>query len=229
MDFLNLYTLTGLAVVLLGLGGLFLGALLRVVVPTEAVHIVQSARRTTSYGKETGNGNVYYAFPAYLPLLGVVVTIMPVSVFDLELKAYEAYDKDRLPFKVDVVAFFRVSDSNVAAERVKDFEELRNQLHSIVQGAVRTILANSVIDEIMRERSIFGDRFTQEVSKQLIHWGISAVKNIELMDIRDSDGSSVIHSIMEKKKSHIEMESRTEVAKNKKDAEMAEILAKQEI
>ena len=49
------------------------------------------------------------------------------------------------------------------------------------------------------------------------------------MDIQDHKGSNVIENIMAKKKSHIEMESRSEVAKNKRAAEIAEIEAKREI
>ena len=49
------------------------------------------------------------------------------------------------------------------------------------------------------------------------------------MDIRDHESGQVIQNIMAKKKSHIEMESRTEVAKNHKLAQMAEIDAQREI
>ena len=43
----------------------------RRIVETNEVHIVQSARKTTSYGKDTGNGNSYYEFPSWVPALGV--------------------------------------------------------------------------------------------------------------------------------------------------------------
>jgi flotillin len=203
--------------------------MLRRVVPTNEVHIVQSARKTTSYGKDTGNGNTYYEWPSFLPLIGVTKTKFPTSVFDLDLEAYEAYDKGRLPFIVDVKAFFRITDSNVAAQRVANFQELHNQLKAIVQGAVRVILASNDIETILQGRSTFGEQFTKEVTEQLAHWGVGTVKNIELMDIRDSQGSAVIKNIMEKKKSQIEMESRTEVAKNKQIAQMAEIEAQKEV
>lgn len=49
------------------------------------------------------------------------------------------------------------------------------------------------------------------------------------MDIRDADGSNVIHQIMAKRMSAIDMESRTEVAKNKKFALQAELEAQKEI
>ncbi|MCB9964151.1 MAG: hypothetical protein H6855_06075 [Rhodospirillales bacterium] len=207
---------------------LLIAFLLRRVVPTNEVHIVQSRQDTKSYGKDTKNGNTYYEWPSWVPVIGVSKIVLPVSVFDLNLVGYEAYDVGRVPFVVDIVAFFRISDSNLAAQRVESFSELQNQLLSIVQGAVRTILASHDIDRIMLERSIYGEQFTQAVQDQLKSWGVVPVKSIELMDIRDATGNLVIHNIMEKKKSLIEMESRQEVAENIKNAEMAEIEAQRQ-
>ena len=207
---------------------IFLAFFLRRVVPTNEVHIIQSRKSTKSFGKDTDNGNTYYEWPSWIPVIGITKTVMPVSVFDIQLAAYEAYDVGRVPFVVDIVAFFRISDSNMAAQRVENFTDLQNQLRSIVQGAVRTILASHDIDKIMLERSVYGEQFTQAVSDQLKSWGVLPVKNIELMDIRDAGENRVIHNIMEKKKSLIEMQSRIEVAGNLKNAQVAEIEASRE-
>lgn len=214
---------------LFGLGFAKWVVTLRRVASTNEVHIVQTGKETVSYGKDTGHGNSYYEWPSWLPILGVTKVVLPVSNFDVDLKGYEAYDKGRLPFMVDVKAFFRIKDSNIAAQRVASFTELHNQLEAVVQGAVRTILANSDIEEIMQGRGRFGQDFTSEVNENLANWGVETVRNIELMDIRDSKDSRVIHNIMDKKKSQIEMESRTEVAKNKQLAMMAEIDAQKEV
>ncbi|HPI41430.1 MAG TPA: SPFH domain-containing protein [Pseudobdellovibrionaceae bacterium] len=225
------FTLLNLIVVSFGLLislGLIVALLLRRVVPTNEVHIVQSGKSTVSYGKDHTDGNTYYEWPSWLPVVGIVKIVLPVSVFDEDLESYEAYDMGRLPFVVDVKAFFRITDSNVAAQRVSSFNELRDQLRAILQGAVRTILASADIEEIMQGRSQFGEQFTKEVEAQLKNWGVSTVKNIELMDIRDSSSSHVIKNIMEKKKSLIEMQSRIEVAENLKRASIAEIDAKRE-
>ena len=140
---------------------------LRRVVPTNQVHIVQRANQTVSYGKGESAGNVYYEFPSWIPYLGVTKTEFPISVFDLDLINYEAYDVGRLPFNVDVKAFFRIADSTVAAARVESFAELKSQLIGIVQGAVRSIMAKSELEDIMSERGIYGDKFTVEVRNQL--------------------------------------------------------------
>lgn len=198
---------------------------LRRVVPTNVVHIVQYRKQTISFGKGQAGGNVYYEFPTWLPFFGMVKRELPVSNFDLDLQNYEAYDKDRLPFVLDIKAFFRISDTNEAANKVESFAELRNHLTGIVQGSVRSIMANAKLEEIMSERSVYGERFTIAVFEQLKEWGVVPVKNIELMDLRDSKDSKVIENIMAKKKSEIEKESRIEVAQNKQLAESAEIEA----
>lgn len=209
--------------------GTLLSMMFRRVVQANMVHIVQSNKKTTSYGKDTPNGNTYYEIPAWVPYWGITSVSLPVSIFDLDLHNYEAYDKGRLPFVVDVKAFFRITNTDMAAQRVADYDELKNQLIAVVQGAVRTVLASNEIESILEGRSAFGQQFTHEVEEQLKSWGVNAVKNIELMDIRDSKDSYVIKNIMEKKKSQIEMESRTEVAKNKQIASIAEIEADREI
>lgn len=201
----------------------------RRVVPTNMAHIVQTSKKTIPYGSTFTFGNVYYEWPSWLPLIGVSVIKLPVSNFDLPLKDYEAYDKDRVPFKIDVVAFFRIKDTSLAAQRVINVTELQKQLSLIVQGAVRKVLASDVIDNIMIQRAKFGSEFTEEVREQLAEWGVESVKSMELMDIRDSHDSNVIANIMAKKISHIEMESRMEVASNHKQASNAEIEAKKEV
>ncbi|WP_232501858.1 SPFH domain-containing protein [Helicobacter cinaedi] len=97
----------------------------------------------------------------------------------------------------------------------------------IIQGSIRSILSSRNLEDILQVRSELGDDFTESVKEQLKNWGIEPVKNIELMDIRDSKVSQVIANIMNKKISEIEKESRIKVANNKKEAQMAEIEAQQ--
>lgn len=219
---------------IMGLGALLVFSLLlafafRRVVPANEVHIVQSTKKTTSYGKDLPSGNVYYQFPSFLPLVGIERVKLPVSVFDLSFDGYKAYDKDKVPFEVDITAFFRIANSDIAAQKISTIDELEQQLRSVVQGAVRTTLAKSDIEQIMLDRAVFGEQFTREVAEELKSWGVETVKSIELMDIRDAEGSEVIDNIQAKKKSSIEMESRKEVANNKREAEMAEIEARKEV
>lgn len=222
-------------------------SLRRVVKPSE-VHVVRRSKKTEVYGDiqklnttpaegETPvatnsnevSGNAYYAIPSWMPIWGVQIQMLPLANFSVDLNDYEAYDKDRLPFMVDVTAFFRIADYRQAASRIESNKTLSEHLTKIVQSAVRSILANDSLDEIMGQRSVYGDKFTTEVKNNLKEWGIVPVKSIELMDVRDKPGEKVIHNIMEKRKSFIDMESRKEVAKNGQAAKEAEIRAEQEI
>jgi flotillin len=93
----------------------FIPLVFRKVVETNMVHIVQSKKKTTSYGTGQEGGNVYYAWPSWVPVIGITRIMLPVSNFNLKLEGYEAYDKDRVPFKVDVTAFFRIAQTSLAA------------------------------------------------------------------------------------------------------------------
>jgi flotillin len=197
--------------------------LFRRVVSTNMVHIVQGSKRTTAYGANLENGNVYYEVPSWVPKFGVSVIKLPVNNFEVSLKDYEAYDEDRVPFLVDVTAFFRISNSTIAAQRITDFSELKKQLQMIVQGAVRSVLGQSKIDSIMTQRSTFGESFSNEVNAELTQWGVEAIKNMELMDIRDTKDSRVISDIMAMKMSEIERNSRITVAENERLARVAEV------
>lgn len=217
---------------LIGIGiVLFLVAsfMFRIVVTTNMVHIVQSKKKTTSFGKDKPDGNVYMNWPAQFPFIGITVIKLPVSNFDLSLEGYEAYDSKKVAFRADVTAFFRIVDTTLAAQRVSSVQELQHQLKQIVQGAVRRVLAGATVEEIMVERAKFGDGFTAEVQEQLKEWGVETVKAMELMDIRDSATSKVISDIMAKQTSTIDRESRVAVAENRRAAEVAEIDAKRDI
>lgn len=216
------------------LGGLVIFALIlavlyRVVVPTNFVHIVQRNKSTVPYGAGQPGGNVYYKWPSWVPRFGITRIVLPLSNFDVDLSGYSGYDKDRVPFNVDVMAFFRIAEPSVTAERIASIDELIDQLTGILQGAIRSVLAANKIDQILELRSEFGEQFTAQVDVQLREWGVHSVKNIELMDIRDADGSKVIANIMEKQKSFIEMESRVAVAENIKNAQNAETVAGREV
>jgi flotillin len=197
---------------------------LRTVVPTNMVHIVQNKAGATSYGRNnTAAGNVYYAWPSWIPRLGMTVIVLPESNFSVDLKDYDAYDSNRLPFKVDIVAFFRIADSGLAAQRVTSQQDLNSQLKQIIQGAVRRVLATNTLEEIMEARASLGNAFTEEVKEQLKEWGVTTVKTIEFMDLRDVPGSEVIENIMRKEQSRIDRESRVAIASNEREAETAEI------
>lgn len=207
----------------------FAALFFRTVVPTNEVHVVQRKKTTESYGRGRPKGNVYYKWPSWVPKVGLTTIVLPTSIFTIELQEYEAFDVGKVPFRIDVKAFFQIAEPEDAAQKVEAFAALRSQLSDILKGSVRKILATSDIEEIMQGRGKFSGEFTSEVSSQLTAWGVQTVKSIEFMDIKDTQGCKVIEDIMAKKKSSIEKESRIAVALNKQEAKQAEINAQQEV
>lgn len=59
---------------------------------------------------------------------------MPLSHFSVDLQEYEANDKDKLPFVVDITAFFRIADYRQAV----GIEQAKN-----LDGAQIKIIANA--------------------------------------------------------------------------------------
>lgn len=195
----------------------------RRVVPNDQVHVVRSRSASVAYGNGMDR-NVYYEVPSHFPYFGVVVSKVSTSNFPISFEGYDAYDLAKVPFAVDITAFFQVSDPLTVAKRVTSMDELQSQLSNVVKGAVRRVLAGHDIEKIMGSRSELSKEFVTEVGEQTQNWGIK-VLNLEFMDISDWSDTHVITQIQNKEKSTIDMASRTKVAENEKTARLAEIAA----
>lgn len=227
---MSLPILVWVSIAILVLLWLIVNALYRVAVPTNQTHVVQSKDSTKSYGKNQEHGSVYFNWPSWLPAIGITRTILPTTVFDITIENYQAYDIGRVPFGIDVKAFFRISNSSLASERIDNFEQLISQLHDVLKSSIRSILSNSDIEDILSGRSEFSEKFTLAVKEQLNKdWWVEVVKNIEFMEIRDGDESEVISNIQKKKESEILKNSRIAIAENNREASLKEIEAQKEV
>lgn len=191
---------------------------LRKVVPTNEAHIVGNSRRIISYWRELVwwmNGAVYFAWPEWIPILWVSIQKLPLSIFDLQLDWYKCYDSGKIPFEVDVTAYFIISNPEITAQKVENISELRNQLNETLKWVVRKILASKNIISIIEARLEIKEEFYREVFGAVKSWGIK-LQNLEFMDIRDADNSKVILSYMMEKRSTIESEAQIKNAENQK-------------
>lgn len=201
---------------------------LRTVVAPNMVHIVQTSRGNKSFGPATANGNVYYKWPGWIPVIGCTSMPLPTSNFSIELTNHPAYDKDRVQFLVDIMAFFRIDDTSLASTRISSLEDLVKQLKRSMESTVREVLGTMDIHKIMLERTTLGAAFTKSIADELKQWGVVTVKNLALNDVRDTEGQKgPIHNIMAIKTADIARESRIKVAEADRDATNAETAAEQ--
>jgi len=114
---------------------------LRKVVPTNEIHILKKWSKTIIKGEWFDKWNVYYNFPQWMPLFGIYVTKLPLYVFDVKLNTYQAYDSGKIPFNLDVTAFFIIKTPKIIIKIFTNFEELKEQLEKIVKLAIRKTLA----------------------------------------------------------------------------------------
>lgn len=210
---------------------LFLGGIIltiiswRVVVPTDEYHIIQSANKTIEYGRGKPAGNVYYNVPSFIPKFGITRKVMSAVIFDVMINRYEAFDKGRVPFYVDIAGFFRIEDASVASQKVSSLEELHQQLQAIVASVARTILAKMDINEVLESRAELGDMFMSEISQNIAAFGLVCTKNVELMKIYDVENSSIISNIQKKRESEIDRDAKIAIAQNIQKAESEKIEA----
>lgn len=238
------------AVIVVLVVALIVAMMWRTVVPQDEVHIVNSRKASRAYGDQkaveellegspeqaghdkdkSSYGNVYYQFPSQLPLVGVEVRQLPLSVFQVNLDDYPAYDQDKVPFAVDFKSFFVISNPIIAAKRMRDMDDLVHQLQQMLQGIVRKTMASKTIKEIMESRSELRDTFMKEVGEQGRDWGVK-LNAIEFTDIRDLDDEgefNVIDDIKRVKASAIQKERRIAEADNEKEARLSEIQNKRQ-
>lgn len=206
-----------IALIVMGIISIYIVTQLRKVVATNEVHIVQRGRKSVPYGKWLQWWNVYLAWASWVPVFWIAVQKLPLSIFSLQLNWYKAYDTGKVPFQVDITAFFEIKDPVLAAEKIFTIAELKDQLNETVKWVVRKILASRDVVDIMESRSDIKEEFYKEVYSAVKAWWVD-LKNVEFMDIKDADWSQVITNIMMKKRSLIESQSEIEVAENQKTA-----------
>ncbi len=187
----------------------------RVVKPNEA-HVRMFRNRKEVFIAREGQALSYFEFPMIMQVL-----ILPLSFFKTEIENYSFEDKNFAPFKATVVPYFIIADPKIASERVSQFAELRDQLEKIVLSVSRSTMLKYTIREIMSDRQKIGGLIESEISGKFEEFGVS-LKNFELVDIGDEEGSKVIKNLNLAEEARIESDSRKVVAEKTSDARLVE-------
>jgi flotillin len=147
--------------------------------------------------------------------------IMPLTNVKLDIQDIQLNDMQMAPFECDVVTWLHIEDPVKAAERLdftqNVFQGLHSDLQAIVQAIARASSMKQEILDIMRDRKTFSNGVSAEVDVVLKEWGVQLV-NLEVNDIRDTDGSEVIQNYESMRKAQVASLARIEVATRDREA-----------
>lgn len=208
------------AVAVLVLVGLFFMATYKVIGSNEAHVLVIMGSGRKIYSPVAADG--VKAKTAYFYIPGLMKRyIMPLTNVKLDIQDIQLNDLEMAPFECDVVTWLHIKDPVKAAERLdfttNVFTGLHQDLIAIVQAIARAASMKQEILDIMRDRSTFSKGVSAEVDVVLKEWGVELV-NLEVNDIRDTDGSNVIHNYEEVRKATVASGARIQVSQRNREA-----------
>lgn len=121
--------------------------------------------------------------PGLIILIPFVERMVKVDLrtVTMDIPAQEVITRDNVTVRVNAVAYFRVVDSNAAVVNVADFIRATSQ---IAQTTLRSILGQSVLDELLAERDKINQELQRIIDEQTEPWGVKVsvveVKDVEL-------------------------------------------------
>jgi len=119
--------------------------------------------------------------PGLVILVPIVDRLVKVDLrtVTLNVPAQDVITKDNVPAKVNAVAYFRVIDPNAAVVQIEDFMVAASQ---IAQTALRSVLGQHVLDELLSEREKINTILQAIIDESTAPWGIK-VSIVEVKDV----------------------------------------------
>lgn len=209
------------------IGGMF--GLYRVV-PVNEAHI-RVLKHTKSIFSARHGKSAYWVVPFITKLHKLPLCNLAIPVNDIKLN-----DKNMAKFVCDIMCFINIKDISLAVERLIltdttkemgfDFTRLSEDLRAIMESVGRTVTTKQTILDIYMNRSLLDQAITKEVEAVFPKWGIELV-DLELKDIKDVPGSTIIQDIERKVAAEIRRDADIKVAITTKEAELAKAEAEE--
>ena len=203
------------------------------VVPANNAHVVVRRSGVSVYssvaGQATSGKAAYFKIPKSVPYFGVRVHAMPLSMLEINVTDFLAFDRDRVRFECDIVAYMVVEDPLKAAKRFPfGLNELKDQVFKIIKATTRDTTTKLTIREIINDRPAIARRVNEYLEPEVVKWGMQ-LQALELVNLQDpKDGSSTaIHDISSIAEVQINSEARQKNAEQVKQARLKEAEAEQ--
>lgn len=221
-----LVTVIGVIVlVVIYLGRHILGGFLKLyrIVPVNEAHIRILQNSKTIFSARQGK-SAYWVVPFITKLHKLPLCNLSIPVNDIKLN-----DKNMAKFVCDIACFININNIDLAVERLIltdtekelgfDFTKLSEDLHAIMESVGRTVTTKQTILDVYMNRSMLDQAITKEVELVFPKWGIELV-DLELKDIKDAPGSTIIADIERKVAAEIKRDAEIRVATTVKEAEL---------
>jgi uncharacterized membrane protein YqiK len=200
------------------------------VVPVNEAHIRVLQHIKSVFSARVGK-SAYWVVPFITKLHKLPLCNLAIPVNDIKLN-----DKAMAKFVCDIMCFVNINNIDLAVERLIltdtevemgfDFIKLSEDLRAIMESVGRTVTTKQTILDIYMNRSMLDQAITKEVEAVFPKWGIQLV-DLELKDIKDAPGSTIIQDIERKVAAEIRRDAEIRVAITTKEAELAKAEAEE--
>ncbi len=113
-----------------------------------------------------------------LPIVDRMVK-MDLRTVTMDVPSQECITRDNVTVKVNAVIYFRVVNPEDAVTKVMDHFRATSQ---IAQTTLRSVLGQSLLDEVLSERERINDRLQKIIDEQTEPWGVK-VSTVEVKDV----------------------------------------------
>ncbi len=228
----NLWMLLGIAAMIIGVAILFL---LYKIVPANYADVVVQKGKTRVFSSDTkysASGEfssegkaAYFKIPSFIPGIGMEVHEMSLEILPINVPDFKAFDIDRARFLCDIMAYVAIINPVEAAKRFGgNMKQVEEQVSKVVQATTRDSTTKKTVREIINDREGIIAEIKDPLSKAISNWGL-ALKDIELVEFKDTSESHVISDISSIIEEQINSEARQKNAEQKKMARLKEAIA----
>jgi len=203
-------------------------AMYRIVPPTEAHIVVGPSKKmvcaadekvSTTLDKEGNIADQGSKWYFHIPIIRTIRK-MDITIKEL-LVEQETYEKNQARYMVKSSTKYRIKDVQRAAETFVSDSELQKQLNEVVRASVRAVTVKFDVVDARALKTKMTEEIQTEMQDDLEGWGLELI-NFQLVDFQDTEASSVISDISERREKEIQAQTREQVAEKEKQAKIKE-------
>jgi regulator of protease activity HflC (stomatin/prohibitin superfamily) len=187
-----------------------------IVITVFSMRLIQQYETAIVFRLGRYHGTLQPGLNFIIPVIDRSVTV-DMRVLTIDIPRQQAITKDNVPVSINGVVYFRVREANKAIINVQDYVYAVSQY---AQTALRDVVGQMTLDEVLAERQKIGEQIEAIVEKQSIQWGVD-VDSIKMQDI---DMPEDLKRIMSRQAS-AEREKRANITKSEGDKIAAKNLA----